>query len=55
MNYEDRLITVDCERCGGTGGPPPIWDEDLNRSVTYVCGMCSGSGIQRVWEGEWPT
>ena len=42
MDYED------CPRCDGTGGPDPIWDEDTGRSVTYVCGWCSGSGARRV-------
>jgi DnaJ-class molecular chaperone len=42
-------IYVTCARCHGTGGPPPIWDEDTQRSYARICGECSGRGQHRVW------
>lgn len=48
-NTEPYLVSIDCPRCKGTGGPAPIWDEELGRNVVYVCSSCSGSGEQRVW------
>lgn len=42
----------DCPRCHGTGGPPPIWDEDTSRSVVYVCSQCSGSGLTWHWTDD---
>ncbi|MFN0028335.1 MAG: hypothetical protein ACKV2O_14305 [Acidimicrobiales bacterium] len=38
---------VDCERCGGKGGPDLIWDEDLGRHMNYICGWCGGNGVKR--------
>ena len=34
----------DCPRCHGTGGPAPVWDDELSRWHYYVCSSCSGSG-----------
>jgi hypothetical protein len=48
-DHEPQLIWIDCERCHGTGGPAPIFDEDTGRWVTYVCSACSGRGELRVW------
>lgn len=50
--WEPELVAIDCPQCDGSGGPPPVWDEDTGRSVVYVCSRCSGQGEIRVWSDD---
>lgn len=47
----DRYM-VDCERCHGEGGPPSVWDDELNRWHTFICGACSGRGYRWRYDFE---
>jgi len=44
-----RRVWRNCERCGGTGGPPSRFDEDTHRWEHYVCGSCGGDGAGWTW------
>lgn len=50
MSY-DRCYH-NCPRCHGTGGPAGIYDEELSRTVYYVCSRCGGSGDQWHWTDD---
>lgn len=41
----DRYM-IDCPQCDGEGGPPSVWDDELNRWHTFICGACAGRGYR---------
>jgi DnaJ-class molecular chaperone len=46
-NHYCRIQTT-CTACKGEGGPPAVWDEELNTHHVFICGSCAGKGY--IWQ-----
>ena len=51
--FEPRPWLVVCEDCRGTGDGGGIYDEELHRWHSWVCGKCHGTGQMSDPDFDW--